>query len=286
VEKINIHNVIIIALVSMGAYVLVQFLMAAEGGADLLTTYGVMVAVALVLLYLAVKFIRAIKQPENFRNILYDECDPVRFVEKAKGEVNSLLAEFATKKNSIMKKSNVLRLAKNNLATGHYANGDFDKALEVLDTITLKEKNSNDFIFNTIVHSNYCVMNLQKNNIGAALKHYEAIKEYITDSKDNANKKWLEFAIEDLDAAFNLTHGRYEKALEFYKNHSLLTGDTKYGRVYANFNLAKTYEGVNNAEKMAEHYKYVAENGNLLYIAKIAREKLGIEEIPTQEGSQ
>ncbi|MCL2873495.1 MAG: hypothetical protein FWE29_01030 [Defluviitaleaceae bacterium] len=275
-KGINIYNVIIIALVSMGAYLLVQFIITVEGAADLVTTYGVMVAVALVLLYLAVKFIKTLKQPDNFRNILYDECDPVRFIEKAKEEVNSLLAEFAVKKNSIMKKSNVLRLAKNNLGTGYYANGDFDKAIEVLESINLKEKNSNDFVFNTIVHSNICSIQLQKGNIGGALKHYEAIKEYLAVFKDSPNKKWLEFAIEDLDAAFHLANGRYEKALEFYKVHTQLKSETKYGRVYANYNLAMAYEGVNDTEKQEEHYRYVAENGNLLYIAKIAREKLEI----------
>ena len=274
-KGVSIHNVIIIALVSMGAYVLVLFLNTSEQAADFFTTHGVMTAVALVLIFIAIKFIRALRQPANFRNILYDECDPIRFIEKANEDVNRLVAEYAVKRNSIMAKSNALRLAKNNLGTGHYANGDFDKAIKVLEDIKLNERNVNDFVFNTIVHSNMCSINLQQGNIGKALKHYEAIKAYLASfTKETQNKKWLEFAIEDLDAAFDLANGRYEKALKFYKSHSQLSSETKYGRVHANFNLAMAYEGVGDIEKQKEHYTYVAEHGNLLYIAKIAKEKL------------
>ena len=73
----------------------------------------------------------------------------------------------------------------------------------------------------------------------------------------------------------NIEQGRYEEALHFYqaKLRKPLDG---HGLATTNFYLASIYEKLGEVEKQREHLEYVAANGNLLYIARVARDKLGL----------
>ena len=61
-----------------------------------------------------------------------------------------------------------------------------------------------------------------------------------------------------------------EKALKYLNKIKI----TRLTLPIIKFNLAKTYEEIENFEKAKELYKEVAEKGNKLYMGKIAQEKI------------
>ena len=146
---------------------------------------------------------------------------------------------------------------KNDLAVAYYANGEFDKAIDILKSV------HSENIASTF---NLCVSYLGKNDIQGARMHHEIFKRYKL-------SKLYYYLGKRLDAEFDIAYGNFEKALAFYIN-DYEKFKSRYHRVNVSFKLAIIYGNLGEFEKQKELFEYVDENGGQLYIVKLAREWL------------
>ena len=79
--------------------------------------------------------------------------------------------------------------------------------------------------------------------------------------------------IEEIEVLLGKENNRFQEAIEFYEKKFKMQSTT-YGRCFSKYYLAFAYEELNDFDKMKESLKFVAENGNALHIAEIARDIL------------
>lgn len=232
--------------------------------------YGLPGAAAAVALFLFIKaFImyRDSKKINGVLSILWDECDPARFIEASLDYID---------KSS--RKKQLVILAKTNLAVGYFANGQTNKALEVLCAIDIDESKPANLGVNASVQYNLCFIRLSKKDIKGAMPHYEKLISYRqAAAKLSGGKRYLSVLngnISRLDAAYAIAQDRHQDALSFYEAVFKLS-KVKYEQVYTQFVLAEIYEKTEEPEKRVECLEYVAEHGNLLHMTGLARKALG-----------
>ena len=105
-----------------------------------------------VIKYLSLR--KPIAENNRLLSILNHDCDPVRFIQ----EVTAYM-------NKPIKKEFFLKMAKSNLAVGYLANGDFDKSIEILESIPIDETKGHDVSTNVVLRFNLCTSILRQLNV-------------------------------------------------------------------------------------------------------------------------
>jgi len=211
----------------------------------------------------------------SIMHILLEECDPDRSVKEIIHLMNT-----HPKKNK-----HINNIRKNNLATGYFSSGEFDKAIEILKSIiTLDGVKQNEITsVNIVANYSLCMGYLSKNDTKGAMPYIETLKsyrglvakgDYIMGKKNRAGMiADLDKLVYNLEAVVAIEEGDAESVLDHFRS-MLSKAANRYQRVYSHSHLADIYEKLGDASKQREHLEYLAENGNMLYIARVAREKL------------
>ena len=226
------------------------------------------------------------KLTHNIGDILIYQCDPKKYIEK-----NSELLENRILRNRIEYYFLLL-----NIAVGYFSLGNNEKAILTAHKIPEKKIKEN-FYFNVAYNYNLGIFYSSKENwqmgkifLGNLKDIYTTLKnlpknkngDFILSYTDN-NKKYefipeiklreIEIMIEEIEVLLGKENDKFQEAIEFYEKKFKIQSTT-YGRCFSKYYLAFAYEELNNFEKMKESLKFVAENGNALHIAEIARDIL------------
>ncbi|MCL2857764.1 MAG: hypothetical protein FWE19_08645 [Oscillospiraceae bacterium] len=237
--------------------------------------YIVIIAVA-VLLFLASRIVRRMRSKiDKTMLILWEECDPERAAREIIRHIDGTSA----------RNKQVRDIGKNNLSVVYFSVGEFDKAIETLESITLDiEKQGEVASTNAFVRYNLALNYIGKGELWIAAPHIESLRGYRETAKAGMAKgrrdmqqmyAMLEELIAGLEAVAAIKEGKGESVLAFFEL-ALSKANTRYNKVYAHFHLAAIYEQMGDTQKQREHLEYVAENGNLLDMVRVAREKLGL----------
>lgn len=226
------------------------------------------------------------KLTHNIGDILNYQCDPKKYIEK-----NSELLENRILRNRIEYYFLLL-----NIAVGYFSLGNNEKAIFTAHKIPEKKIKEN-FYFNVAYNYNLGIFYSSKENwqmgkiflenlknIYITLKNSPKNKNgnFILSYSDN-NKKYefipeiklreIEIMIEEIEVLLGKENDKFQEAIEFYEKKFKIQ-NTTYGRCFSKYYLAFAYEELNDFDKMKESLKFVAENGNALHIAEIARDIL------------
>ena len=226
------------------------------------------------------------KLTHNIGDILIYQCDPKKYIEK-----NSELLENRILSNRIEYYFLLL-----NIAVGYFSLGNNEKAIFTAHKIPEKKIKEN-FYFNVAYNYNLGIFYSSKENwqmgkifLGNLKDIYTTLKnspknkngDFILSYTDN-NKKYefipeiklreIEIMIEEIEVLLGKENNKFQEAIEFYEKKFKIQ-NTTYGKCFSKYYLAFAYEELNNFEKMKESLKFVAENGNALHIAEIARDIL------------
>lgn len=226
------------------------------------------------------------KLTHNIGDILNYQCDPKKYIEK-----NSELLENRILRNRIEYYFLLL-----NIAVGYFSLGNNEKAILTAHKIPEKKIKEN-FYFNVAYNYNLGIFYSSKENwqmgkifLGNLKDIYTTLKnlpknkngDFILSYTDN-NKKYeyvpeiklkeIEIMIEEIEVLLGKENNKFQEAIEFYEKKFKIQ-NTTYGRCFSKYYLAFAYEELNDFEKMKESLEFVAENGNTLHIAEIARDIL------------
>ena len=226
------------------------------------------------------------KLTHNIGDILIYQCDPKKYIEK-----NSELLENRILRNRIEYYFLLL-----NIAVGYFSLGNNEKAILTAHKIPEKKIKEN-FYFNVAYNYNLGIFYSSKENwqmgkifLGNLKDIYTTLKnspknkngDFILSYTDN-NKKYefipeiklreIEIMIEEIEVLLGKENNKFQEAIEFYEKKFKIQ-NTTYGKCFSKYYLAFAYEELNNFEKMKESLKFVAENGNALHIAEVARDIL------------
>lgn len=226
------------------------------------------------------------KLTHNIGDILNYQCDPKKYIEK-----NSELLENRILKNRIEYYFFLL-----NIAVGYFSLGNNDKAILTAHKIPEKKIKKN-FYFNVAYNYNLGIFYSSKENWQMGKIFLENLKDIYTNLKNSPknkngnfilsytdnNKKYeyvpeiklkeIEIMIEEIEVLLGKENNKFQEAIEFYEKKFKMQSTT-YGRCFSKYYLAFAYEELNDFDKMKESLKFVAENGNALHIAEIARDIL------------
>lgn len=226
------------------------------------------------------------KLTHNIGDILIYQCDPKKYIEK-----NSELLENRILRNRIEYYFLLL-----NIAVGYFSLGNNEKAILTAHKIPEKKIKEN-FYFNVAYNYNLGIFYSSKENwqmgkifLGNLKDIYTTLKNspknkngnFILSYSDN-NKKYeyvpeiklkeIEIMIEEIEVLLGKENNKFQEAIEFYEKKFKMQSTT-YGRCFSKYYLAFAYEELNDFDKMKESLKFIAENGNTLHIAEIARDIL------------
>lgn len=226
------------------------------------------------------------KLTHNIGDILNYQCDPKKYIEK-----NSELLENRILKNRVEYYFLLL-----NIAVGYFSLGNNEKAILTAHKIPEKKIKEN-FYFNVAYNYNLGIFYSSKENwqmgkifLGNLKDIYTTLKNspknknenFILSYSDN-NKKYeyvpeiklkeIEIMIEEIEVLLGKENNKFQEAIEFYEKKFKMQSTT-YGRCFSKYYLAFAYEELNDFDKMKESLKFIAENGNTLHIAEIARDIL------------
>ena len=202
--------------------------------------------------------------------IFDEDCDPIRYIK----EMTALLDRPIKNKDHHM-------AFVTNLALGYIHNGQANQGIRLVeDLLKHHDKYQYDVLTSASVNLVLCLGYLSIGNLNAAEKHYQkmgldcdrAKSDKLEDAAIN-----IEAFLRTLDARFSFEEGRYEEALRYFEslfNELLDEPSYRLSTALGRFRLALIYEKLGNSAKEKEHLEYVAEYGNLLHVARLAREKL------------
>lgn len=226
------------------------------------------------------------KLTHSIGDILNYQCDPKKYIEK-----NSKLLENRILKNRIEYYFFLL-----NIAVGYFSLGNNEKAILTAHKIPEKKIKEN-FYFNVAYNYNLGIFYSSKENWQMGKIFLENLKDIYTTLKNSPknkngnfilsysdnNKKYeyvpeiklkeIEIMIEEIEVLLGKENNRFQEAIEFYEKKFKMQSTT-YGRCFSKYYLAFAYEELNDFEKMKKSLEFVAENGNTLHIAEIARDIL------------
>ena len=226
------------------------------------------------------------KLTHNIGDILNYQCDPKKYIEK-----NSELLENRILKNRVEYYFLLL-----NIAVGYFSLGNNEKAILTAHKIPEKKIKEN-FYFNVAYNYNLGIFYSSKENWQMGKIFLENLKDIYTNLKNSPknkngnfilsytdnNKKYeyvpeiklkeIEIMIEEIEVLLGKENNKFQEAIEFYEKKFKMQSTT-YGRCFSKYYLAFAYEELNDFDKMKESLKFIAENGNTLHIAEIARDIL------------
>lgn len=188
-----------------------------------------------------------------------EECDPVKFLNEY----------FPLLKRAKEKSTRSLLML--NLASGYINIGDLAQAKSVLGDININHLNKMTRIQ---YHNLWTTIFMNEEKTGDAQYSLNFTKDLLAKTKLNPLYKDLfEKSIRSDEAELNILRGNFDGAEEVFLEN-FYTSKEKLRKVIAKYILANLYIKQNNTEKAVEAMKYVAENGNTLYMAQKAKEYL------------
>lgn len=163
----------------------------------------------------------------------------------------------------------------NNLAVAYHANGETDKALQILRRIPMAADNAASQV---LYHGNIAVLNWDKGDYDEFWYEKSIVDRYL----DGLNPvtpeyKTMRNQAGRIAARGDILNGEYDRALEFFQRQlEFFPKFDLYARVSNTYIIAGIYFLMGDMPKYREALDFVANNGNKLYAARLARQRLAM----------
>ena len=205
---------------------------------------------------------KAYDQHNDLLKILDNECDPEKFLSLYKDVVSNNSNSFTA------------MVSRCNYAAGYFGNGEFDEAIKIYNTIDIKPSNPQNQSVIILKEYNLTLIYLFKNELDKAKKHYEELKK-IGDEFDKDIPFYENYVgmSKLLTNRIKVFEGDYKGAKEYFKNQQEECPDN-FQKVLNKYYLYEIYSKEGKENKVNETLKFIADNGNNLYVAKKAKELL------------
>lgn len=192
------------------------------------------------------------------------ECDPVTAIQEHSKKLE--IARLRGEKNAEM-------LFLNNLAVAYHANGETGRALSLLQNANV---NRNNPAMQMVHHGNMAVLYWDSGDYEAFWREKEIVDNYIR-SIGHKNEAYHNISrqMERIAARADILNGHYQKALDYFSGQMQnIPPYDIYAKVSNTFIIAGIYYLMGDMDNYRKCLEFVAENGNLLYVAKLACERL------------
>lgn len=191
-------------------------------------------------------------------------CDPEKAI-----ELHSQKLEAARSRNE--KAAEMLYL--NNLAVAYHANGETEKALSLLKSADIDQNNP---AMQMVHNGNITVLNWDYGNYDEFWRGKMVVDNFI---KMLGNKSPAYQSIcrqmDRIGARADILNGNYDKALAFFTSQMQnISPYDNYAKVSNMFIIAGIYYLMSDNVHYREALEYVANNGNKLHVARLARQRL------------
>ncbi|MCL2016475.1 MAG: hypothetical protein FWG68_09550 [Defluviitaleaceae bacterium] len=219
------------------------------------------------LLIFLVKNRKPLQQANELAQILDNENDPDRFL----AELSDFLEQHPQIKTKLSKETN------SGKATALLNLGQFEQAVQIWENLLPEVAGKSTFImleYNTNYSLTVAYLEHGNINIEKAQQYYENLQTLIArKSTPRHLKSSMEESLAVLQARFAFENGDIQPMQAIYEK---LLQDKCTARETADFNfrLAMVYEKLGNTAQQRYYLHEVIRNGNKLYFAKIAQEKL------------
>lgn len=194
--------------------------------------------------------------------IINEQCDPARFI-----------AEMVPLLHRITRRTNVLADLQITLSSGLIEDGRFNEALGLLRTITIKRGRAANTL-RAVYLNNLCAAFLYAGDTENAQR---ALDDLIRLRNTSKMSKLLKAQINSLhfqkQLYLQMARGDFD-GVQLVCSEYFKSAKTRRGKAHAQYRLAAVYEHNGKMDDAREAYRYVAENGNQLWVARQAREKL------------
>ncbi len=203
------------------------------------------------------------KEFKKILNILYEECNPQKYLEH--------LSPLLTRGE---KNSSVKRTIQSNYAVGLSASGDNEAAIQMMEDLLTRPMKKRFLIVKAIFYRNASMYYCQNSyNLMKAKEMLQKGKEILLQNQDNRLYENYKIHFYDAENIILFYEGDYQTTLKHFAN-ALVLAKSKYSKVNTNFMLARIYEKLGDITQQKERLNFVAEEGNSLQIAIEARELL------------
>lgn len=197
-------------------------------------------------------------------NALNRQCDPVSAIALHTQKLEA--ARARGEKNAEM-------LFLNNLAVAYHANGETERALNLLNGANVGQGNPAI----QMVHSgNIAILNWDAGNYDEFWRHKTTVDNFIRDLNHKSPAyQAICRQMERIGARADILNGDYERALAYFTGQlKTIPAYDKYAIVSNHFIMAGIYFLTGDEANYRQSLQFVAENGNKLHVARLARERL------------
>jgi len=217
--------------------------------------------VAWITITLLVLYCYARKRAKKIYNVLAQECNPKDYI--SYNEVS------LTKRNTSRMRNRILI----NICVGYLADGNVEEGKRILDTFQefpSTKSGAACAIWHSASLAEYYLM---VNDLDSAKNALDSMKEALKNPKLEKKYKWYYNNLIYKSFIHNMAKGNYGGAEEYFNNIFEME-DTLFGKVGIKCHLGELYMHLNDSDKAAEAFEYVAKNGNQTYYTKKAHEYL------------
>lgn len=197
-------------------------------------------------------------------NALNRQCDPVTAIAEHTQKLEAARARGE-------KAAEMLFL--NNLAVAYHANGETERALSLLSGANVGQNNPAI----QMVHSgNIAILNWDAGNYDAFWHHKTIVDNFIRDlSHKSPAYQAICRQMERISARADILNGNLERALDYFAGQlKTIPPYDKYAQVSNRYIMAGIYYLLGDEANYRQSLQCVAENGNKLHVAQLARERL------------
>lgn len=161
----------------------------------------------------------------------------------------------------------------NNLAVACHANGETERALDLLNSAHTGNKNA---AIQMVHNGNIAILNWDAGHYDAFWRHKAIVDNFVREvGQKTPAYQAICRQMERIGARADILNGDYERALNYFAGQfKTLPAYDKYAQVSNRFIMAGIYYLMGDEANYRRSLQFVAEKGHRLHVAKLARERL------------
>lgn len=161
----------------------------------------------------------------------------------------------------------------NNLAVACHANGETERALDLLNSVHAGNKNA---AIQMVHNGNIAILNWDAGNYDAFWQYKAIVDNFVREvGQKSPAYQAICRQMERIGARADILNGDYDRALNYFAGQfKTLPAYDKYAQVSNRFIMAGIYYLMGDEANYRRSLQFVAEKGHRLHVAKLARERL------------
>lgn len=208
---------------------------------------------------------RGVRQLNKYAN----PKEAIRIGQKHLEQILQNQAAGLTRQNTLFNQ----RFAQYNMAVFQSADGDYINSIKTIEW--LADNSADDPQFERICRTSLATLYHYSGQDNAFMPQFERVLFLAANMPAGKNRMWGRVNdLEPIKAVADIVIGQYEPAEVYFKTRFEGKGSNLYVKCSCMYELAIIYNRTNNTSEMTRCFEWLAEHGNDLYFARMARQKL------------